>query len=55
MLDLNEDVQLQVALSLLVKGVIRTGGKTLLGRTDLAELVTKATRILLRIPKDKSL
>lgn len=53
-MDVNEDVPLQVALSLFVKSVIRSADSIFAARKDLTELVIQAVRILLRVPKDKS-
>lgn len=54
-MELSEEVQLQVALSLYLKGVIRIASEVIVGRKELVECVVSAVRILLLIPKDKSL
>lgn len=53
-MEINEDVPLQVALSLFVKSVIRSADTIFASRKDLTELVIQTVRLLLRIPKDKS-
>jgi importin-9 len=53
-LDINEDVQVQVALSLFLKGVLRIASDLIASRKDLVDQFVNAVRILLRVPKDKS-
>jgi len=53
-LEVNEDVQLQVVLSLFLKGVLRIAGDLIAERKELVEQYVNAVRILLRVPKDKS-
>jgi hypothetical protein len=53
-MEVSEDVPLQVALSLYVKGLIRSAGGLFRARKDLAEMATQVVKLLLRVPKDKS-
>lgn len=53
-LDVNEDVQVQVALSLFLKGVLRIAADLIADKKDLVDQYVNAVRILLRVPKDKS-
>lgn len=53
-LDVNEDVQVQVALSLFLKGVLRIASDLIVDKKDLVDQYVNAVRILLRVPKDKS-
>lgn len=53
-LDVNEDVQVQVALSLFLKGVLRIASDLIVDKKDLVDQFVNAVRILLRVPKDKS-
>lgn len=53
-LKINEDVQVQVALSLYVKGVVRVAGEAVASRRELVESVVGAVRALLTVPKDKA-
>lgn len=53
-MEINEDVPLQVALSLFIKNVIRSADSVFAASKDLTELIVRAVRLLLRIPKDKS-
>lgn len=50
-MDKNEDVPLQVALSLFIKSVIRSASSIFGAKKELTELIIQAVRILLRIPK----
>jgi hypothetical protein len=47
-------VQVQVALSLYIKGVIRIAADIMVDKKDTVDSIVNAVRILLRIPKDKS-
>jgi hypothetical protein len=47
-------VQVQVALSLYLKGVLRVSSDLIASRKELVEHYINALRILLRVPKDKS-
>lgn len=53
-LDINEDVQVQVALSLYLKGALKISADIIAERKDLVDHYVNAVRILLRVPKDKS-
>lgn len=53
-MEINEDVPLQVALSLFIKNIIRSNDSAFTSNKDLTELIIRAVRLLLRIPKDKS-
>lgn len=53
-LDVNEDVQVQVALSLFLKGVLRIAADLISERKELVEQYVVAVRVLLRVPRDKS-
>lgn len=53
-MEINEEVTLQVALSLFIKNVIRSADSIFASSKELTELIVQATRLLLRIPKDKS-
>jgi importin-9 len=53
-LDVNEDVQVQVALSLFLKGVLRIAADLIADKKDLIDQYVNAVRILLRVPRDKS-
>ncbi len=53
-LEVNEDVQVQVALSLFLKGVLRIAADLISERKELVDQFVNAVRILLRVPKDKS-
>jgi hypothetical protein len=53
-MDINEDIQVQISLSLYLKGVLRISSDLILERKELVDSYVNAVRILLRIPKDKS-
>lgn len=53
-MEVNEDVQVQVALSLFLKGLLRVATDLIVDRKELVDLYVSAVRILLRVPKDKS-
>lgn len=53
-MDINEDIQVQVALSLYLKGLLRIAADLIYSKKDIVELYVKAVRILLKIPKEKS-
>ena len=53
-MDVNEDVQVQVALSLYLKDVLKIASEQIAERKDLVDQYVNAVRILLRIPKEKS-
>jgi hypothetical protein len=54
-MEVNEEVQVQVALSLYIKGVIRIASDVIVGRKEMVDCMVNAVRVLLQIPKDKSL